>query len=128
MESVLKLLAVALPAGLLAQALRKDNPALSVTLVIGAAVLCLSLTAAELTGLMETLTALAEKCGLSLPALGAVGKTLGIALLTRLSVDILKDAGMNAAASATELAGSVAALWVTLPLMRALLETMETLL
>ncbi|MGX8698477.1 MAG: SpoIIIAC/SpoIIIAD family protein [bacterium] len=123
MEAVLRVLAVALPAGLLAQALRKDNPALALTVVIAAAVVTLGLTAGALAGLAETITALAEESGVSQAALTAVLKALGISILTRLTADLLKDAGMGAASSAAELAGTAAGIYVSLPLLLALLDT-----
>lgn len=128
MDNLLRLAAVAVPAGLIASAVRKDNPSMALALVVGTAAVIMLIIASELTGVAESIRELADKAGLSNSALAAVMKALGISIVTRLVVDLMKDAGMSAAASAAELGGTVSGLWVTLPLMRTVLGMLEGLL
>ena len=53
---------------------------------------------------------------------------MGIAVLTRISAEVCRDAGESGIAASVETAGAVLALWVALPLLRAVLDTVTGLL
>lgn len=101
--------------------LRKDQPALSFLVSVGGAV-CLILAAVrQLEPVMEWLQNLSIYTqGQSVQCLLQV---LGIALVTQLAVDICREAGMNAAATAAELYGRLLALLQTLPLLQSLVDS-----
>jgi len=71
---------------------------------------------------------LGDTAGLSPTLLAPVLKTVGIGILTRLASDICKDAGQSAIASTVELAGTVAALYIALPLMQTVFQMIGGLL
>ena len=55
---------------------------------------------------------LGERAGLSPAVLDPVIKTVGIAILTRISSEVCRDAGESGIAAAVETAGAVLALWI----------------
>lgn len=100
--------------------------ALAVSLCAGAVILLAVLQAA---GEIKTLfSALAEAAGLAPAVLSPVLKTVGIAILTRITAALCRDAGEGGVASFVEVAGSVLALVVTAPLLQAVLDTLSALL
>ena len=66
----------------------------------------------------DFLREVADAAGVSSTVLSVLMKTVGIAVITGLSSDLCRDAGLTTAASASQLAGSAAALYAALPLMR----------
>ena len=54
-------------------------------------------------------------------------KTVGIGLLTQISANVCADAGENAIAKLIEVCGGVLALYVSIPLLEAVLQMMEGL-
>lgn len=127
METVLKCAAICIPAAYLAVTLKKDSPAISLALVSAAALFSILTATGTLRALADSLTELAETAGVQPAALSAVLKTLGISVIARLTSDVLKDAGMTSAASAVELCGAAAGVFVTVPLIKSLLEMIRGL-
>ncbi len=128
MEALWKAAALGAAASALAVLIKKDNPAAALLLGVGAA--CVILVPAlgllrSVTGFFDRLT---DASGMPPAALAAVLKTVGIAILTRFAADISRESGLAALASATELAGSAAALFVALPLMQTVFQMIEELL
>lgn len=128
MEEALKVAAVAVAAALCAVVVRKQAPEIGITLILaaGAVILGLALgSAGQVLSLMDTL---AETAGLSPAVLAPVLKTAGIAIVTRVSAEVCRDAGEGGAASFVEVAGAMLALVVALPLLEAVLRTVTGLL
>ena len=107
---------------------RRGSPesALLLTLAVVVAVLLF------LAGPMEELTAflaeLGECSGVSKSLFIPLYKTVGIALVVKVGASLCRDAGESALAAAVETAGSVCALLVALPLLRAVLELLVELM
>lgn len=128
MEWLFKALLLALAAGLLAVTLEKIVPGIALLLSISVSVLILLLAAALLDPILSFLRELSIACGVSGIYTAPLLKCLCIALITRFGVSLSKDANQSGAASALELAGSVAAVWTILPLLKAFLSMLEELL
>ena len=60
--------------------------------------------------------------------LAPVVKTVGVAIITRVTVEVCKDAGEGGIAAFVEIAGSAVALYLALPLVRAVLSAITGLL
>lgn len=128
MEEIGKAAAIAVAGALCALVVKKTVPevGLALSLAVGALLLSLALGAAEgVRGLMDTL---AETAGLSPAVLAPVIKTVGIAILTRVTAEVCRDAGEGGIAAFAETAGAAMALFVAVPLLRAVLETVTGLL
>ena len=106
--------------------MKKRIRALALALAAGAMILASVLGAVgSVQSFMERLGDLA---GLSPAVLEPVMKTVGIALVTKLAAEVCRDAGEGGIASTVEIAGAVLALFVALPLLEAVLDTVTGLL
>ncbi len=120
--------ALAVAAALCALVVKREagGAALVLGLAAGAVILGQVLGAAE--AVRALVDELGERAGLSPAVLDPVIKTVGIAILTRISSEVCRDAGESGIAAAVETAGAVLALWIALPLLRAVLDTVTSLL
>lgn len=128
MEEMLKVSAVAVAAALCAMVLQKNVQELGLVLALAAGVLILGLAlhaAEEIRRLMDTL---AETAGIAPAVLSPVIKTVGIAIVTRITAEICRDAKEGGIAAFVETAGASLALFAALPLLEAVLETITGLL
>ena len=112
MELAAKAVAAGICAALMALLLKKSNAELSVCL--GLALAAAAARARELSGLSPALFTPVVKC-------------VGIGIVCALGSEACRDAGSSQLASAVELAGAAAALVCALPLISALLDTVEGL-
>lgn len=128
MEVVGKMAALAVAAALCALVVRQSarEVGLVLSLAAGAIILTQALGAVEaIRSLMEEL---GDRAGLSPAVLDPVLKTVEIAVLTRVAAEVCRDAKESGIAAFVETAGAVMALYVALPLMRAVLDTVGELL
>lgn len=128
MELLIKIAAVCVPTALIAGVLKKDSPAMALLLALAAGCVILFSAVGALGEIKDFLTECAELTGSSDTVLGVLLRVLGIALVTRAASDICKDAGLGAASSAAELAGTAAALYAGIPVMRGVLDMIKGLL
>ncbi len=125
---MLRLGALAVVAALCAVVVKKNVKELGLVLAVAAGVLILTQVMRELEGIRDLLDSLADTAGISSALLSPVLKTVGIAIVTKLTCEICKDAGEGGLASFVEIAGSVLALWVALPLLKTVLNMITGLL
>lgn len=128
MSDVIRVAAAGVIAAVCAITLRKQTPELAILLTICACVLILLSCSGALASVMQFTDELTQLGGLSPGIIAPVIKASGIAILTRLSSDVCRDANEGALASVVESAGTVLALLVVLPLMSAVLELLNELL
>jgi stage III sporulation protein AD len=123
-----KVAAMAVTAALCAVVVRKQAPdlAMVLALVAGAAILYSCVQA--LTEVLDFLDELSELGGLSSSVVKPVVKVAGIAVVTRITTEVCKDVQEGGLASAVETAGTVMALLTAVPLMTAVLSTLNELL
>lgn len=128
MDLMVKVAAGAITAAVLGVVLRKNTPELALLLALAAGLWMVALAADGLgavVALMEELTSLA---GLSEELLEPVVKTVALSILTRLTAEVCKSAGEGGVAAFVETAGTVLALVVALPLIRAVVLMMTEML
>lgn len=122
MELLIKAAILGIAATLIALLLKKSNPEMALLLSIGAVAVIL-VVAVELASGVKEMTQLAVALsGVSSAILSPVLKCVGIAIVTRIAADICKDAGQSSVSSSVELVGTAAALYVSMPLMKTLLQ------
>ena len=128
MDTAVKISALGLVAALLALLLRKSNPELALCLALagGAAVLAPALEL--LSAVADTARRARELSGLSPAIYSPLFKCAAVGIICSVSAEACRDSGSAQLASAVETAGAVAALFCALPLMTALLDTVEGLL
>lgn len=128
MEEMLKVAAVAVTAALCAMVLQKQVQELALVLALAAGVLILAFSMDALRGLRAMMDTLASTAGLSGSILSPVVKTVGIAVVTRITAELCRDAKEGGIAAFVETAGAAMALFVALPLLEAVLSTITGLL
>ncbi len=128
MEMITQISVLAAIGAICAAVIKKQVPDMALTLAICAAALILSLAMTAFRPIRELMDTLGRRAGLSSAALGPVIKTVGVAILTRVTAELCRDAGEGGLASAVEVAGGACALVVCLPLFEAVLSLILELL
>lgn len=128
MEDMLKVAAVGVAAALCAVVVRKNVRELGLALALAAGAIILAFALGAVGSVRAFMERLGDLAGLSPAVLEPVMKTVGIALVTRLASEVCRDAGEGGIASAVEITGVVLALFVALPLLEAVLDTVTRLL
>lgn len=128
MEDILKVAAVAIVAAICAVVVKKNVQELGMVLALAAGVIILTFALGAIGSVRQTLESLAETAGLEPAILAPVVKTVGVAIVTRVSAEICRDAKEGGIAAFVETAGAATALFVALPLVRGVLDTVTGLL
>lgn len=128
MEWMVKVAAVAIAAAVLGTVLRKSTPELALLLALCAGLWITGVAAGGLGAVVALMEELAGLSGLSEELLEPVVKTVALSILTRLTAEICRSAGEQGIAAFVETAGTVLALVVALPLVRAVTVLMAEML
>lgn len=128
MTDILKISAVAIAAALCAVVVKKQVRELALVLALTAGAVILTAALGALESVRALLDELAQLAGLEPAVLAPVVKTVGVAIITRVTVEVCKDAGEGGIAAFVEIAGSAVALYLALPLVRAVLSAITGLL
>ena len=122
METIIKCAALALTCSAVCLLIKKGNPELSLALSAGAAVL-IAMAAFKLG---ESLMALVESVktiiGAANTTVAPVLKCVAIAAVTKIAGELCKDASQSAAAASIELAGTMCAIGVAMPMVISMLK------
>lgn len=121
MEQVFQVTGLCVVGALLALVLKKGSPELALLLALAAVAAVLLTLAGALGELLGFFREIGAASGLSEDLFIPLYKTVGIALVVKVGSSLCHDAGESALASAVETAGTVCALLVSLPLLRAVL-------
>lgn len=128
MDLVMRAIVLGVVGSVLSLVIKKNSPEMSLVLALAVALLVVGLGLELVSAVLDFLEVLQSAAGLSPALIGPVIKTVGIGILTRLAADVCKDAGQGAIASTVELAGTVAALYIALPLMQTVFQMIGGLL
>lgn len=128
MESILKLVSIAMISGLLIVMLEKTAPVNALVLSIAVTVMFALVSAAFLEPVLSFLRRLENVCGVSAVYTGTMIKCLLISLVSRWGVSFCRDAGQTGMASVLELGGTLAAVWAAIPLFEAFLSMLEEMI
>jgi len=128
MELVMRAIILGVVGSVLSLVIKKNSPEVSLVLALAVALLVVGLGIELIGAILDFIGVLQSAAGLSPALISPVLKTVGIGILTRLAADICKDAGQGAIASTVELAGTVAALYIALPLMQTVFQMIGGLL
>ena len=125
MERFFQILGISAVAVVLGLSLKKQGK--DITLLLGLAVCCIVLTAAVayFEPVVDFIHRLQQMSGLDPEFLGVMLKAVGIGLLSEISAMVCLDAGESALAKAIGILSTGAILWLSLPLMSALLDLVQ---
>ena len=121
MEQIVQITALCVTGAFLALVMRRGVPEFALLLAIGCVGVGFLFLAGPLEDLLAFLEELGERSGISLQLFTPLYKTVGIAVVVKLGGELCRDAGETAIAAVVELAGTICALLVALPLLRAVL-------
>ncbi len=127
MQSLLQVAVIGLLAVIFASILRKNSKELAIVLSLAACALIGVLLVQLAEPVVDFLKKLRNISGLDEALMQPLLKTVGIGLLTQISANVCADAGENAIAKLIEVCGGVLALYVSIPLLEAVLQMMEGL-
>ena len=128
MDIVGRVVILGIVASIICLIVRRGSPELGLVLAMVVALLALAFSIEIIGTILGFIDTIRETVRLPSTVLTPVLRTVGIGIITRLGADICKDAGQAAIASAIELSGTIAAIYVALPLMRAVFEMIGGLL
>lgn len=121
MELVLKASAAALTAAIVCLLIRRGNPEISLLLSICTVSLILIAALGFAEGIRELASAVKTVAGSSETLAAPVLKCVAIAIVTRVTAELCRDSSQGASAAAVELAGTICAMSVALPLILSML-------
>ena len=128
METMVKVGSLAILAAILCLVLKQGEKPLSLVLSVLACTAVLALALRFIRPVWEILEHLNRLSGLDTEVTGALLKVVGIGMLTQIAACVCVDAGENSLAKAVELSGTVLSVYVSLPLLSAVLTLVEKLM
>jgi len=128
MEMVARALILGIAASVMALVLKKNAPEFSLVLGIIVSALLLFFAISLFGTIFGFIESLRDAVGLHPGLLTPVLRTVGIGILTKLGADLCRDAGQGSIASTIEFVGTVACVYIALPLMQAVFEMIGGLL
>lgn len=125
---MLQLIGLAVVGALLAATVREVSPEQG--FLLSAAVVCalLFIALASMRPVIEYASGLAAAAGLDGALFTPLLKALGVAILTRVTAELCRDAKESGVAAGVEIGGAALILFVSLPLLRSVLKLMESML
>jgi stage III sporulation protein AD len=128
MEGFLQAIAAVLLAVILGLVLAKQSKDWAVLLTTGVSCMVLAVGAVYLQPVLDFVRELQTLSGLDPQMLTVVLKAVGIGLISEIAALICLDAGNAALGKGIQILASLTVLWLSLPLMRALLELVQKIL
>ena len=128
MDMVIQTVILGVVGAVMCLVIQRGSPELSLVLALVVSLLVVVIAFEIITAILEFVDILREAAQLSPAVIGPVLKTVGISMLTRLAADTCRDAGQGSIGTAVELAGTVAAIYIALPLMRTVFDMLGRLL
>ena len=128
MELFWKAIAVSLLTVILGVVTGKQNKDISLLLSITGCVIIASLAAVYLSPVISFLEEMEELGNLRSDMLGVLLKAAGIGMVTEIAAAVCGDSGNAGVSKMIQLIGSVVILWISIPVFRALLDLIQTIL
>ena len=128
METIIRFTVICVIGGVLAVFVKKSSPDLGLMVSIAVCIVVLAALLAPLQEVVGLLRQMMEWSGMPEEVFAPLLKTLGIALLCRVGGDLCQDAGQSAVASLVEMGGALGTILVSVPLLRAVWEMLQSLI
>ncbi len=125
---IVKIIAVGFIAVIIIVILKQYRPefAIYVSIIAGTIIICMCID--TVSGIITLLQDIASRTNINGEFLKILIKITGIAILTEFAVSICKDSGESAVASKIDIGGKIIIISMSIPIIRALLETVLKLL
>lgn len=120
--NLIGLVGIILIAAIAATVLKQYKPDFAVVLILAGSIVILLLLLSALSPVLEQIQELANRAGIDLAWVKLLLKALGICFLTQFAADSCRDAGQTSLASKAEMAGRIAILVLSLPMLQKIIE------
>lgn len=128
MDILIKAAAVSVAAAVLALVIKKSSPDMALLLGLMTCCTVIEASLSVMSGITDFLYTLLDYTGLDGDALTIIMKSVAIAIITKLASDICRDAQQSALSSSLELCGSAAVLYIAVPLIKAVVQMINSLI
>ena len=128
MDIVARTVILGIVGAILCLVIKRGSPEVSLVLALAVSLLVVAIAMEIILAILDFLDVLREAAQISPTLVSPVLKTVGISILTRIAADTCKDAGQGSIAAAVELAGTVVAIYIALPLMKTVFDMIGGLL
>ena len=125
---IIKIIGIGLVALILIIILKQYKPEFTIYVSLLAGALILALIFSKISGIIELINNLTNKISIHKEFVTLLVKITGIAILTEFAVSICKDSGETAIASKVDMGGKLIMVYMTIPIMAGLLETLLKIL
>lgn len=125
---IIKILGIGLISLAIIIIIKQYKPEFAVYISLMAGVLIILLIVDKLTGIVNLLTALADKTSINKEFLKILLKVTGISILTEFAVSICKDLGESSIANKVDLGGKIIIISISIPIISSLLENVVEIL
>lgn len=122
MDMIIKCAATALLSCIICLLIKRTNPEMSVVLSAAAIVIILAAAMSFASGIRELAEAVKKISGSADVLIAPVLKCVGIGAVTKISTELCRDASQSSAAAALDLAGTLCAIGVSMPLIMSMLK------
>lgn len=128
METLIRLTAVCTVGAVLAVFVKKSSPDMGLMVALAVCTAVFAALLVPLREVMDLLRQMVDWSGVPEEFFTPLLKTLGVALVCRVGGDLCRDAGQSAMASLVEISGAIAAILVSVPLLRAVWDILQSLI
>lgn len=125
---IVKIIGVGLISLIIIIILKQYRPEFTIYVSIIAGVIIILMITDSMSGIITMLQDIASRANINSQFLKILIKITGIAILTEFAVSICKDSGESAVASKVDIGGKVIIISMSIPIIRALLETVLKIL
>lgn len=122
MSDIMKIAGIGFMGGMLALTVKKDKPEFALLISLVCAIIIAFEVIKGVGNVMGQIDRIIVQCGIDIMYLEVSLKAMGIAYVSQFAAEILRDGGEGAIASKVEMAGKVAILIITVPVLGSLLE------
>lgn len=120
---IIKIIGIGFIALIIAIILKQYKPEFAIYVSIIAGVLILTFLSGKINEIINLIESMATKSNVNIKYIEILMKITAIAILTEFAVSICKDANENSIASKIDIGGKVLIISISLPIIKALLET-----
>ncbi len=122
MSEIIKIVGVGFMGGMLALTVKKDKPEFALLISLVTAVMISFELIKGVGNVIAEIDKIIARCGIDIKYISIAIKAMGIAYVSQFAAEILRDGGEGAIASKVEMAGKVAILIITIPVLSTFLE------
>ena len=125
---IIKIAGIGITGVVIASLLKKDKPEFSVIITVATGLILLVLILSGLTSVVTAFDDLVALSGVDQSLFAGILKIIGIGYLTEYSATVVSDYGANSVANKIQLAGKITIFLMALPIVKALLTAVQTLI